>query len=152
MFGLVTAVLLSGGYGSETETVPNYSGKHWVYVRIYIYIYMVYTHQKNATICKICAPLFRTTLLWFVREAPGYGIAAIFCQTCRDLANALHFRCRNPLIAALYKTAHCGAAIKVRQFWREKAARFMPFFQMLPRLIRCILFDAYRTCICTYCL
>ena len=59
-------------------------------------------------------------LLWFasgfVREAPDTELQ-------RFLPNALHFhgkKRRNPWIAALYKTAHCGAAIKVRRTWRGK--------------------------------
>ena len=41
----------------------------------------------------------RATLLWCVREAAGYGITALFCQTRRNSANAPHFhgkRCCNP--------------------------------------------------------
>ena len=38
--------------------------------------------KTNATICKFCELLFRATLLWFVQEALGYGIAAHFkCTT-----------------------------------------------------------------------
>ena len=94
--------------------------------------------KKNATICKnFCVALIRNraTLLWFVREAPGYRIALPnthdFCQIRRNLANEPHFhgkRCRNPWIAALYKTAHCDAAIKVRRFWWEKSSAHAAMF------------------------
>ena len=66
--------------------------------------------KKNATICKICVPLFDkkrlqvlcTTLLRFaskfVREAPKYGIVALFCPTRNNsepfpawASNAPHF-------------------------------------------------------------
>ena len=36
--------------------------------------------KNNATICQICVPFFRTALLWFVQEAPGYGIAVLFAK------------------------------------------------------------------------
>ena len=77
-------------------------------------------------------------------------------QTCRNLANVPHFhgkKCRNPRILALYKTAHCGTAIKV---WRghqsvarpskcgahggRKAAHMTPRFQVPRWCICCILF------------
>ena len=87
--------------------------------------------KNNATICKMCAPHFdkktRCTLmifLWNCVGSTGMWNCSAFCQTHHNLANAPHFhgkRRRNPCIAALYKTAHCGTAIKVRHTWWKKS-------------------------------
>ena len=67
-------------------------------------------------------------LLLLVREALGYGVVAlfvvraeIFCQPCHNSANAVHSQ-------KLYKTEHCGAAIKVRHFWWEKSVAHAAMF------------------------
>ena len=51
-------------------------------VEMYTYVLTVHV-KKNATICKICAPLFtrnRATHLWLVQETSGYGMAALFAK------------------------------------------------------------------------
>ena len=96
---------------------------------------MVYV-KKNATIYKICAPLFdkksHHTFMVCVGSA-GYGIVALFAERATIFAKHAVIRrthCiftakgaaiqqkvpHNPWIAALYETAHCGVTIKVRCF------------------------------------
>ena len=121
-------------------------------------------------VCRFFTPYFyenRTALLWFVREAPGYGITAFFCQTRHNSANVPYFhskRLRNPAKGAAIRilglqhfTRRCTAArpskcgtfaIKMWCFWWEKAARMLPCFQMPLCHICCILFDTYRTSYC----
>ena len=62
----------------------------------------------------------------------------------RFLPNAPHFhgkRHLNPWIAGLYRTAHCGATIKV---CGRKAVHWLPCFKVPLWCDCCILFDAYR--------
>ena len=68
--------------------------------------------KKNTTIVKFVRHFLirnHATLSWFasefVREAPRY-----------------------PWIAALYKTTHCGTAIKMRRFWWEKSSAHAVMF------------------------
>ena len=49
----------------------------------------------------------------FVREVLGYGIEAFAKRA------AIRLTCH--IFTAKGKTAHCGAAIKVRRFWWEKS-------------------------------
>ena len=85
--------------------------------------------KNNATICEICAPLFEKKLRHTFMVCAGSAWirnCGTFCRTCRDfrqtrrnLVKVPHFhgkRRRNTRIAALYKTAHCGVAIKVPTF------------------------------------
>ena len=68
--------------------------------------------KKNATLCEICAPLIRTALSWFVREAPGYGTAALFAK-CAAIRRACHiFTAKGaPAILELqHFTRRCSAA------------------------------------------
>ena len=94
-----------------------------------------YTYvKKNTTICKICAALFDNKLRrTFMVCAQSTGIlncgafaarAAIFAKRTafsRQKAPQSGKRYRSLCIAALYKTVHCGTAIKVRHFWWEKS-------------------------------
>ena len=54
----------------------------------------------------------RAALLWFVREAPGYGIAALFAKCAVIFGKRAAFSRQKVPQSNL---AHCGAAIKVRQ-------------------------------------
>ena len=85
--------------------------------------YMVYG-KKNATICRICAPRFdkkHAVLLWFASGFVRKAYCGAFCQTHRNSASAPHFHGKKrPRIAALYKTAHCGTAIKIQYTRWEK--------------------------------
>ena len=76
--------------------------------------------SKNATICKICAHLFdknRAALLWFVREVPGYGIAALFAKFDSIFANVPQFGETHRIFVAK------GAAIlELRRFTRRHTA------------------------------
>ena len=89
---------------------------------MYVYIHTCTIHvKKNATICKFVHHfLIRNcaALLWFVREAPGFGIAAFFFAKRATFSRQRH---HSPRIAALYKTVHCGTAIKVGRFWWGKS-------------------------------
>ena len=68
----------------------------------------------------------------------GIWNCSTFCQMCRNSVNTPHFhgkrrhnrgkRRHNPCLAALYKTVHCGAAIKVRHFWWEKSGTHAAMF------------------------
>ena len=70
-----------------------------------------------------------------VREAPGYGIAALFAKRAAIRQTRQIFTAKNTAIGVL-KTVHSGAAIKVRCFFhqivalfaRESGAIFTPFF------------------------
>ena len=79
--------------------------------------------KKKATIYKICTPLFDKktrhnfiVCVWICAESALYGIAAL-------LPNAPRFLPKHnsaTWIATLYKTTHCGTAIKVRCTVGEK--------------------------------
>ena len=110
-------------------------------------------------------------IVWFVREAPGYGIAAFLPNAPQFSERGEVWRCGGGeegrcgggevwrwegkeegrwgriFIAKgaaiwLYKTATQPS--KCNAFCREKAARFTPFFQVPPCHVSCILFDVYR--------
>ena len=90
---------------------------------------------------KICVRLFdkksRRTFMVCAGNAWIRNCGA-FCQTCRDFCQthrnsekAPHFhgkRRHNPAKGALYKTAYCGAAIKVLRFWWEKSGTHAAMF------------------------
>ena len=108
-------------------------------------------------------------LLWFASVFVGVMCrirnCSAFCQTRRNSANtpqfgehtafsrqkAVHFfhgkKCRNPRIAPLYKTSHCGTAIKVRHTRWEKSGAHALHFQVPPQHVCCILltYTIYRT-------
>ena len=72
-----------------------------------------------------------TVLLWFVREAPGYGIAALFSKRAAVRRMCRIFTAKGTAflgLCVLYKTAHCGAAIKVQHFWLEKSGAHAAMF------------------------
>ena len=89
-----------------------------------------YASKRMAQFVKLVRRfLIRNTFIWFVQEARNCGA---FCQTRCNSANASHFhgkRHRNPAKgAAIYKTAHCGASIKVQRFWWEKSGAHAAMF------------------------
>ena len=104
--------------------------------------YMCMVHvKKNATICKICAPLFDKKLHHTFMVCAGntrIRNCGTFYQTRRI------FTAR---VAALYKTAHCGAAIKVRHFWWEKSSAHVTMLSNAAAARCWILFDAYPSSI-----
>ena len=60
----------------------------------------------------------------FAKHAAIFARHTTICRTCRVFTGKRH---RNPRIA-LYKTAHCGTAIKVRHFWWEKSGAHAAVF------------------------
>ena len=91
------------------------------YIRTYPLIYVptyMNIHSHTVYVKRMHHFMIRTraTLLWFVREVPGYGIAVLFAKRAMIFAKRAAFlqqkapqsgkRCRNTWIAALYKTAH----------------------------------------------
>ena len=133
------------------------------YVSLCVYVSMIYV-KKNATICKICAPLFdkksHRTFMICVGSA-GIRNCGTFCQMrhkffqmCRNSANVPHFHGKRRPCFTRWRTAiqpsKCGA------FGGRKAAHMPPCFQVLPRHVCCILFYVYRnvlqTCVptCVY--
>ena len=106
---------------------------------MYMYIHTIHV-KNNATICKFVHHFLirnRAALLWFVREAPGFGIAAGF------LPNAPHYHDKSTTVQGLRRfTRRCTAArpSKWDAFGGGKVAHMPPCFQVLLRRVCCILF------------
>ena len=84
------------------------------------------------------AAVIRRTCHIFTAKGAAIWQKAKDCGVLQDGA----LRCSHQ--SAVLLPSKCGAfAIKVRHFWRQKATRFRPFFQVLPRRVCCILFDTY---------
>ena len=95
----------------------------------------------------------RATLLWFVREASGNGIAALFAKCAVIFAKHAAIRRTHRIFMAKGATiqelrcftrqrtatrpSKCGA------FGWRKAAHMPPCFQVPPRHVCCTLFDVY---------
>ena len=122
-------------------------------VGIYIYIY-TYGILKKKMHCvtqsaKTNVPHFKVCL-WIFAGSEGIRYCSTscqtrhnFCQTCRNSANTPHFhgkKRRNPWIVTLYKTAHCGAAIKVRRTrWDKSGAHDAAFTSAATARLLCSL-------------
>ena len=97
----------------------------------------------------MCHSLIRNcaALLWFVREAPGYGIASFFakCAAIRRTCCIFTAKCASILVLRCF-TRQCTAArpSKCGTFGGRKVAHMLPCFQG-RRGVGCILFDANRT-------
>ena len=82
------------------------------------FVHIQHMSKRMQQFVKICAALFDKIPhiyglpLDLCRKRRIWNCGA-FCQTSRNSANMLHFHGK--------KTAHCGAAIKVRRTWWEKS-------------------------------
>ena len=97
-------------------------------------------------------PLYETLTVLFT--APDFESSRKVYYTHRNSANAAHFHGKNrcdPWIVVLYKTVHCGTAIKMwRTWWEKSGTNGAAFSSAAATLACCILFDVYHTYIHTY--
>ena len=75
----------------------------------------------------------RSSLLWFVWEAPGYRIAVLFAKRAAIRQIQPHFHGKRR-----------AAILGLRCFGGRKAAHMWPCFQVLLQRVCCILFGTYR--------
>ena len=66
--------------------------------------------------------------LWICAGSARIEIAALFAKRGMILGKRAAFSQQKARIMALYKMAHCGAAIKVRHFWWEKSGTHAAIF------------------------
>ena len=116
------------------------------YAQLYLHYCTIHV-KKNATICKICAPLFgrnmRRTCYGLPLDCAGSTVipnCGTFCQMChiftaKGAARLRRFTRRHTAVRLSKCSAHGG----------RKAVHMVPCFQVPLRCACCTLFVAYHT-------
>ena len=108
---------------------------------------LLHTSKRMQQFVKfVCCFLIRNraTLLWFVREAPENGIAALFAKRAAIWQKVPQSLDCGTLQDGTLQRGHQSAALLVAEKRRRKVAHMPPCFPSAAMAHLCILFDVYR--------